>query len=138
MSDSLISLCEAYSWPRVIKLLREGVPAKQVNKAGREGLTPLHYACLEEQLEVTELLLQAGADPNALNGKGQNACHCAAAAGNVGILKELAGCARLRKEAWDVVDHDGCTARELGARSLGAEKAYGAMQRRRSSAGSEV
>ena len=24
MSDSLISLCEAYSWPRVIKLLREG------------------------------------------------------------------------------------------------------------------
>ena len=23
MSDSLISLCEAYSWPRVIKLLRD-------------------------------------------------------------------------------------------------------------------
>ena len=63
MSDSLISLCEAYSWPRVIKLLREGVPAKQVNKAGREGLTPLHYACLEEQLEVTELLLQQLQDP---------------------------------------------------------------------------
>ena len=29
MSDSLITLCEAYSWPRVIKLLREGRMVRQ-------------------------------------------------------------------------------------------------------------
>ena len=122
---------------------RPTVPDEYVAKTG--GESALHLACAHTyrfhhtmHTKIAKVLLQAGADPNALNGKGQNACHCAAAAGNVGILKELAGCARLRKEAWDVADHDGCTARELGARSLGAEKAYGAMQRRRSSAGSEV
>ena len=88
-SDSLISLCEAYSWPRVIKLLREGVPAKQVNKAGREGLTPLHYACLEEQLEVTELLLQAGADPSAGDSDGTTCLHIAATLSNAPLAQLL-------------------------------------------------
>ena len=87
--DSLISLCEAYSWPRVIKLLREGVPAKQVNKAGREGLTPLHYACLEEQLEVTELLLQAGADPSAGDSDGTTCLHIAATLSNAPLAQLL-------------------------------------------------
>ena len=86
---------------------RPTVPDEYVAKTG--GESALHLACAHTyrfhhtmHTKIAKVLLQAGADPNALNGKGQNACHCAAAAGNVGILKELTGargCGR-RRGTW--------------------------------------
>ena len=36
-----------------------------VNIADFKGWTPLHYACSDSNLEFVQLLLAAGADPNA-------------------------------------------------------------------------
>ena len=36
-----------------------------VNVPDFKGWTPLHYACSENNLELVQLLLEAGADPNA-------------------------------------------------------------------------
>jgi len=43
-------------------MLRNGIDANRVN---RNGETPLHAACIRGQVSVVQLLLTAGADPNA-------------------------------------------------------------------------
>lgn len=41
------------------------VPPQTVNALGADGVTPLHVACLSENLDVVKLLISQGADPNA-------------------------------------------------------------------------
>ena len=84
------------------------------------GETALHLACghsykFHHQMHtrIAKVLLAAGADPNAINARGQNCCHAAAREGNVAVLKELASCPRLKREAWSAKDDEGRTPRDL-------------------------
>ena len=90
------------------------VPDSYEAKSG--GETALHLACAHTyrfhhtmHTRIARSLLAAGADPNATNSAGRNCCHCAAAAGNVAILKELASHPRTQPAAWTARDADGET-----------------------------
>ena len=53
------------------------------------GNTPLHCAALGGHVEVTRLLIDAGADLEAANNNGDRPLHLAAGAGNLEVLKLL-------------------------------------------------
>ena len=81
---------------------------------------------------IAGLLLDAGADPNATDARGRTAVHCAAAAGNVAILRQLANSGRVAD--WDAADHDGKRPSDLAkgnAAVLDALRAGRAMMRQR-------
>ena len=50
-----------------------------VNTPGRQGLTPLHFACRSGRLEVAQLLVRAGADPTGTNDAGKTPLDAAVA-----------------------------------------------------------
>jgi ankyrin repeat protein len=63
-----------------------------VNRAGRNGVTPLAFAVRADKgsrLSLVKWLLEHGANVNAAGMKGQTAMHVAAAAGNLRILQVL-------------------------------------------------
>jgi ankyrin repeat protein len=104
------------------------VPASYQALSG--GETALHLAAGHtyhfhhtQHTRIARALLDAGADPLATTATGRNACHCAAAAGNVAVLRELA--TRLpRSAAWSARDSDGRTPRDL---AKGNDAALAAM-----------
>ena len=119
------------------------VPSSYVARTG--GESALHLACAHTytfhhkmHTRIARTLLAAGADPNATNAAGQNCCHCAAAAGNVAILRELASSGRVTHEAWSARDGQGRRPCDLaephGARAL--EALPKSAMRRRDSTGS--
>jgi ankyrin repeat protein len=76
----------------VILLLRAGarVFAKDKDLPGEPaGRQPLHYAVRSTSLEVIEILLAAGANPNALDSKGETPVNAAISGGNFEGLKLL-------------------------------------------------
>ena len=84
------------------------------------GESALHLACLhtytfhhQMHTKIARVLLATGADPNVTTAAGQNACHCAAAAGNTAIVRELSKCGRVRPESWTARDEAGRTPVEL-------------------------
>ena len=77
MSDSLISSARP-TRGRASSSPARGRAGEAGEQGGPRGPHSLHYACLEEQLEVTELLLQAGADPSAGDSDGTTCLHIAA------------------------------------------------------------
>ena len=54
-------------WCRVKQLLKEDAGAGL--RADEAGVTPLHWAAINDRPEVVDLLLDSGADPNS---KGDN------------------------------------------------------------------
>ena len=86
-----------------------------VNSMDGDKMMPLHHAADAGQVEITRLLLEHGANVEALNYKSETPLHVAAYKGHAGVVKttlrvvrgapfgRLARCGRLR--VWDVVLH---------------------------------
>ena len=87
--SALLSLCEGGKWDEVRELVANKVKKEQLAYAGEDGVTSLATACLEEVLDVVELLLKAGADPMAADSDGMNCLHLAAQLSNAALLKLL-------------------------------------------------
>lgn len=60
-----------------------------INASNSQGNTPLHRAAYTDNVELVELLLQAGANPNARNYNGRTPGHNAAFKGYAEILNKL-------------------------------------------------
>ena len=108
----LLTLCENEAWDEVIAKLKAGkVPSKQLAFANDEGLRVLHLACLEERLDVVELLVQAGADPWASDNEGTNCLHIAATLSSPPMLKLLLEAPQKKgsKANVDATDQQGST-----------------------------
>ncbi|MEO7716833.1 MAG: ankyrin repeat domain-containing protein [Capsulimonas sp.] len=59
----------------VATLLAAGAPVDIHNKNDHWGTTPLHAAAHANQAAIAEMLIQHGADPNALDRNGQTPLH---------------------------------------------------------------
>jgi hypothetical protein len=98
--SALLQLCEENAWDEVRAKLKGGrVSSKQLAFASADGLTALALACLEEVLDVVELLLKTGSDPGAADAEGTNCLHIAATLSNAKLLKLLLGAGGGRKVA---------------------------------------
>ena len=99
MATTLCDLCEAAKWAEVRTRLKASKPppAKQLNYQGDEGLTPLAHACLEEVVDVVEMLLKAGADPRVADDEGSSCLHVAATLANAALIRIL--CAHRKRPA---------------------------------------
>jgi hypothetical protein len=62
-----------------------------INKGGQGAWTALHFAAREGNTEVVQVLLEKNADPKQRTSKGEQALHCAAAAGKADTLRVLIG-----------------------------------------------
>jgi ankyrin repeat protein len=69
----------------VLLLLKAGADP---SRTGRD-LTPLQQACTEGLLEITGLLLRAGADPTARDADGETALHMAIKEGHAAVVRLL-------------------------------------------------
>jgi ankyrin repeat protein len=100
------------------------------------GETALHLACSHtyrfnhtQHTRIAKMLLAAGANPNKITSRGRTAVHCAVAAGNIAILRELVSCGRVH--SWNARDADGKTAADLalhGDPALAVLLAHGATE----------
>uniref|UniRef100_A0A336MN10 Poly [ADP-ribose] polymerase n=1 Tax=Culicoides sonorensis TaxID=179676 RepID=A0A336MN10_CULSO len=93
-------------------LIRKGAPLNEKNK---EMLTPLHIAAENpEMLDIMDILLHAGAQPNILDGLGQTALHRAVKADN------LQACRLLLSFSVDpnIVSLQGYTAGQLASENI--------------------
>ncbi len=73
-TKALASALKSKNWDAARIAVTSGA---DVNITDKSGITPLMRACDAGQAELVELLLQNGANPNALDKKGQNALHYA-------------------------------------------------------------
>ena len=76
-------------------LLKQGGLSPQ--ETDGNGNTPLHCAALGGHAEVAQLLVDAGADLEALNNEGDRPLHLGAGAGNLVCLKLLL---QVGKNSW--------------------------------------
>ena len=74
--------------------------------ANHGGQTPLHSGCAGGHSEVVKLLLEYGANPNAIDAKGATPLHLATMGGHAHIVKQLIdfGCDT------SIIDNEGFTA----------------------------
>jgi len=83
-----LDLYEAAALGDVVRLHALLEPdATQVNSRSSDGFTPLHLACFFRHLEATQILLAAGADPNAVAANRIAVIHSAAASRDTAIVK---------------------------------------------------
>ena len=77
------------NWETVRSLIAGGLKGDGVNAADQDGTRPLHWAVRADELEIANLLLQAGADATAQNRLGLTAISLAAANGNGAMIRKL-------------------------------------------------
>jgi ankyrin repeat protein len=65
---------------------------RNVNTADDADSTPLHIAAFKDKLDVAEVLLDNGADPNIRDKFGMTAMHIAAMRGNLTLIQKLVSC----------------------------------------------
>ena len=89
-ANAVLELAADSQWGEVTALLKSGkATEKQCNRVGRDGLTPLHFAALDERANVVDLLLTNGADPLAGDQEGTTALHVSAKLANIKITRLL-------------------------------------------------
>ncbi|HEY6509132.1 MAG TPA: ankyrin repeat domain-containing protein, partial [Vicinamibacterales bacterium] len=84
--DPLVEAAVAGDMATVRRLLRQG---HDVNAAGPDGATALHWAVRAEDDEAVAMLVAAGAKVSAANALGITPVYVAAAQGNVAIVRRL-------------------------------------------------
>ena len=83
-----LDIFEAAALGNVARLNKLLTNDREVVKArGADGFTPLHLACFFGQLEAAEILIQHGADTNAVSPSRIAVIHSAAASRNAALLK---------------------------------------------------
>jgi len=89
-ANAVLELAADSQWGEVTALLKSGkATEKQCNRVGRDGLTPLHFAALDERANVVDLLLTNGADPLAGDQEGTTPLHVSAKLANIKITRLL-------------------------------------------------
>lgn len=66
------------------------------NQFNGEGQTPIQQACMSGQLEMVQLMIRFGADPNMTSRDGWSTLHLAAFSGNSEILQYIILCSKRR------------------------------------------
>ena len=73
----------SFGMTSIVKMLLADMPKSEIDiKGGRAQSTPLHVACFRGQMKVVKLLLEAGADPNSTNCKGESCLYWVRDTGN--------------------------------------------------------
>jgi hypothetical protein len=73
----------SFGMTSIVKMLLEDMPKSEIDvKGGRARSTPLHVACFRGQRKCVKLLLEAGANPNSTNSKGESCLYWARDTGN--------------------------------------------------------
>jgi ankyrin repeat protein len=89
----LIALVLSQDVPTLKKGLKKGGPLRALVKLADEaGFTALHHACVVGSCDAARLLLDGGADVNALTAAKETPLHIAAREGNVAMAKVLVKC----------------------------------------------
>ena len=84
--NPLVRAAAAGDGAAVRRLLKQGV---DVNAAGADGATALHWVVRADDLEATDLLLRAGAKPSTPNALGLTPVYISAENGNTALLRRL-------------------------------------------------
>mmetsp|Transcript_37617 Transcript_37617/g.63308 ORF Transcript_37617/g.63308 Transcript_37617/m.63308 type:complete len:131 (-) Transcript_37617:159-551(-) len=101
----LLEMCRNVQGDGNIGPVKEAIAAgANLSTATGEGLTPLHLAVHNQNVQLTVCLLASGAPKNAQDDSGDTALHIAAAAGRsdfVKLLRDAGASARLRNSDED-------------------------------------
>lgn len=82
----------SFGMTSIVKMLLSDMPKAEIDiKGGRTFATPLHVACFRQREKIVKLLLEAGADPNSTNCKGESCIYWARDWGRPGAL----GCSEI-------------------------------------------
>jgi ankyrin repeat protein len=105
-TEALLNACFSGDFAVALRLL----PMSDVNCQHQSSLTPLHFSCHLGNLEFSEALLRAGANPNAQDRKGMTPLHYSCQNRNIYLI-ELLFCSGVTF----VSDHRGFTPLHLAA-----------------------
>lgn len=72
-----------------VKNMRATLQSTDLAWRDAEGMSPLHYACVRGSRPIVQQLMDAGANPRALNFEEQNVLHLASKHGSVDVLEYL-------------------------------------------------
>ncbi|XP_030373110.1 protein phosphatase 1 regulatory subunit 12C isoform X8 [Scaptodrosophila lebanonensis] len=81
-----LAACLSSDKAEVLQLLDQGA---DINTANVDGLTALHQACIDDNLEMVEFLILHGADINRQDNEGWTPLHATASCGFVSIARYL-------------------------------------------------
>ena len=87
MENSLIKACRNYEKNLISQLLNKGI--EDIDFQDHIGNSSLHYICTNYDHDLTEKLLDMGANINLQNLKGETPLHLAASLGNVQLIELL-------------------------------------------------
>lgn len=99
-------------WVGSVERLVDADPAN-VQRRDRDGNTPLHVAALAGACGIAEILLQKGADVDALGASGETALHCAARIGHLRLVELLLAAGA----DMEIVCHSGRTAVQVATQA---------------------
>lgn len=88
-SDATLFLaaCATNDYDECKKLIDSG--AVDINVANIDGLTALHQACIDDDIEMVSFLISKGADIDACDNEGWTPLHATASCGHVSIVEAL-------------------------------------------------
>lgn len=82
-----LAACASGDYDEIDRLLRDC--QVDINVSNVDGLTALHYACIDDNPQLVRHLLQAGANVNAVDNEGWSVLHATASCGHVEVAEIL-------------------------------------------------